>query len=388
MSLALLAYALGALRRRVGRNVAIGIGLGVVVWAFATVLFVGEGLRAASTRAAESAPVLTVERLVAGRATLVDVADAARVAALPSVRSATPRVWGYLYLAALEANVTVVGTRDVSALGIEGAPALASDEAVFGADVARVLGLRAGDRIAVAASASEDDPDAVPVPLFLRVRAILPPRSALAVGDALLVDEAMARRLLEVPDDRATDLAVDVFPPEEAPIVASRIVDALHGARVIDRESLGRSFELTFDARAGLLSAMLVPSLLALLLLAWERLTGLGDEERREIGVLKALGWTTSNVLGARMTEAALVAAAGSVFGLVLAYVHAFVLGAPLLAPALFGWSNVRPALVVAPASDPMELVVLVAAIVVPFAGISVVPAWRAANVDPDRLLR
>lgn len=388
MSLALLAYALGAMRRRAGRNLAIVLGLAVVVWAFATVLFVGEGLRAASMRAAETAPVLTVERLVAGRAALFPVADAARVASLPSVRSATPRVWGYLYLAALEANVTVIGTADLAPLGIDGATTLAPDEAIFGADVARVLGLRAGDRIAVAAAVSEDDPSAVPVPLFLRVRAILPVSTALVAGDALLVDDAMARRLLDVPADRATDLAVDVFPPEEAPIVAAQVVDAIRGARVVDRESLGRSFELTFDARAGLLSAMLVPALLALLLLAWERLTGLGDEERREIGVLKALGWTTSNVLGARMTEAALVAAAGSLLGLGLAYVHAFVLGAPLLAPALFGWSNVRPALVVAPASDPMELAVLLAAVIVPFAGISVVPAWRAANVDPDRLLR
>jgi ABC-type lipoprotein release transport system permease subunit len=203
-----------------------------------------------------------------------------------------------------------------------------------------------------------------------------------------MVDASTARALLGMPPDRATDLAVDVFPPEESGVVSAAIVGALHGARVVDRESLGRSFELTFDARAGLLSATLLPALLALLLLAWERLTGLSDEERREIGVLKAVGWTTSDVLSARLTEAGLVALAGSGLGLGLAYVHAFVLGAPLLAPALFGWSNLRPALVLVPASDPVELVMLVGAIVVPFAGISIVPAWRAANVDPDRLLR
>src|SRR5262249_49112941 len=109
---------------------------------------------------------------------------------------------------------------------------------------------------------------------------------------------------------------------------------------------------------------------------------------RREIGVLKAIGWTTSNVLTARLTEAGLVAIAGTMIGLALAYLHAFVLGAPLLAPALFGWSNLRPALVLTPNTDPFELLVLVALVAIPFAGISIVPAWRAANVDPDRLLR
>ena len=383
MSPALLAYALGAMRRRAGRNVAIALGLAVVVLAFATVLFTSEGLRAMSQAYAAEAPSLTVERLVAGRASLVDVADAARIAPIPSVRSVTPRVWGYLYLAALEANVTIVSSRSVTTL--EQAP-LEDGDALFGSDVARALGLRAGDRVAV--SVANSSGDEVPVPRFLRVRSVLDPSSALLAGDLVVVNETTARELLDVPTDRATDFVVDVFPPEESSIVSADIVDALSGTRVIDRESLGRSFELTFDARAGLLSATLVPALLALLLLAWERLTGLSDEERREIGVLKAVGWSTSDVLSARLLEAGLVAVFGSVLGLVLAYLHAFVLGAPLLAPALFGWSNVRPALVIAPATDPVELLMLLAAIVVPFAGISIVPAWRAANVDPDRLLR
>ena len=381
---ALLAYALGAMRRRAGRNLAIALGLAVVVLAFATVLFTSEGLRAMSQRYAEDAPSLTVERLVGGRASLVDVADVSRVESIASVRGVTPRVWGYLYLAALEANVTIVSSRDTMALGVD---SLGDGDAIFGADVAHSLGLRAGDRVAVSAATSA--PDEVPMPRFLRVRTLLPRESALVGGDLVIVNEASARELLGVPADRATDLAVDVFPPEESTVVAGAIVDALGGgARVIDRESLGRSFELTFDARAGLLAATLLPALLAFLLLAWERLTGLSDEERREIGVLKAIGWTTSDVLWARLWEAGLVALAGSLLGLALAYVHAFVLGAPLLAPALFGWSNVRPALVITPSSDPMGLVMLLAAIVVPFAGISIVPAWRAANVDPDRLLR
>lgn len=378
MTAALLAYALGAMRRRGGRNAAIVVGLAVVVLAFGTVLFASEALRAASQAAAAEAPALTVQRTVGGRAALVDVAAAARIGSMPSVRGAVPRVWGYLYLAALEANVTVVSTRDPSALG--------GGDVALGVDVAHALGLRVGDRVAVAASA---DPDGgVPSPLVLRVGAVLPVASASVSGDVLVVDEARARALLGVPEGQATDLAVDVFPPEESAVVAAAIVDAVPGARVIDRESLGRGFELTFDARAGLLSATLIPALLALLLLAWERLTGLSDEERREIGVLKAVGWTTRDVLRARLIEAGLVALGGSLLGLGLAYVHTFVLGAPLLVPALFGWSNVRPSLLLAPSTDPVELLLLLAAIVVPFAGISVVPAWRAANVDPDRLLR
>jgi ABC-type lipoprotein release transport system permease subunit len=384
---ALLGYALGALARRRGRNAAIAIGLAVVTATFATVLFASEGLRAMQQRFAQTAPALTVQRLVAGRPALIPVDALAPIVAHPSVRRARARVWGYLYLSALEGNVTVVAIDDAGGLGLDGLDALAEGEAILGPGVARSLGLRAGDRVAMATEAPTEA-DGIPTPLFLTVRATLPAESALLANDLVLTTDADARRLLAVPDGQAVDLAVDVFPPEESAVVAAAIAHDLDGARVLERESLARTFELTNDSRAGLLSATLLPALVAFLLLAWERLSGLSPEERREIGILKAVGWSTSDVLGVRMTEAALVALAGTLVGLLLAYVHAFVLGAPLLVPALLGWSNLRPSLVIAPATDPMELVALVSAVVVPFVGIAIVPAWRAAMIDPDRAMR
>ncbi len=383
---ALLSYALGALSRRRGRNAAIVVGLAVVTATFATVLFASEGLRAIQQEFARAAPALTVQRLVAGRPALVPVSELSRMSAHPSVRSARARVWGYLYLSALEGNVTVVAIDDASTLGLDGLDAIADGEAILGPGVARSLGLRTGDRVAMATEPAGDD--GIPTPRFLTVRAVIASDEALLANDLVLTTEDDARRLLGVPPGQAVDVALDVFPPEESSVVSASITRELGDVRVIDRETLARTFELTNDTRAGLLSATLLPALIAFLLLAWERLSGLSAEERREIGVLKAVGWSTADVLSARMTETGLVALAGTTLGLVLAYVHAFVLGAPLLVPALLGWSNLRPSLVISPATDPMELVALVAAVVVPFVGIAVVPSWRAAMIDPDRAMR
>ena len=382
----LITYAVGAFARRLGRNAAIALGLAVVTATFATVLFASEGLRAMQQEFAQHAPSLTVQRLVAGRPALIRVSDLSRITTHPSVRRARARVWGYLYLAALEGNVTVVAIEDARTLGLSGLEALADGEAVLGPGVARSLGLRVGDRVAMATEPAADE--GLPTPMFLTVRAVLTPETALLANDLVLTNDQDARRLLGVPAGEAVDLVVDVFPPEEGAVVAAAITHALTGVRVIERESLARTFELTNDARAGLLSATLVPALIAFLLLAWERLSGLSTEERREIGILKAVGWTTADVLAARMTETALVALAGTAFGLLLAYLHAFVLGAPLLVPALLGWSNLRPSLVIPPSTDPMELAALVGAVVVPFIGMAVVPAWRAATIDPDRAMR
>lgn len=391
--LALLDHALGALRRRAGRNLAIAIGIAAVVALFGSTTFLAEALRAEYRALAAGLPDLTVQRLVAGRPALIEIAEVRAIEALdlPGLRSVRPRVWGYLFVAPLEGNVVVVGlepdgTAPRAAQGelVRGRWPERDDEIVIGSGIARSLGARPGDELALA----PPDLAADAAPAVLRVVGVLEPRTAALASDLVLARQGRARSLLGVPEDAATDLAIALAREEEAPIVSDAIAAHLPGARVIDRQLLERTYELTFDARAGLVSAMLVPALLALLLLAWDRLTGLGEGERREIGVLKATGWSTADVLTARMWESGLVAVAGTAVGVVLAYVHAFVLGAPGLRDALFGWSALHADLALAPAVDGAQIVVIVGAVVIPFVAVSVVPAWRAAMLDPDRLLR
>lgn len=389
--LALLDHALGAMRRRAGRNLAIAIGLAAVVAMFGSTLFLAEALRGEYRALAAGLPDLTVQRLVAGRPALIPESDAAAIGALdlPGLRSVRPRVWGYLYVAPIEGNIVVIGggeaaEREHEGELVDGSWPADDREIVIGTGIARLLGARPGDQLALTPPGAAREV----VPAVLRVSGVLDPRTAALGGDLVIATDARARSLLGVPEGMATDLAITLSREEEAGIVTAEIGGRIDGARVIDRQLLERTYELTFDARAGFVGATLLPALLALLLLAWDRLTGLGESERREIGVLKATGWSTSDVLTARMWESGLVAVGGATIGVVLGYLHAFVLGAPGLRDALFGWSALHADLALAPAIDLAQVLAIVGAVVIPFVAVSVVPAWRAAMLDPDRLLR
>lgn len=366
---ALLSHALGSLARRGGRNAAIVVGLAFTVSLFASALFLVESLRALHRRASHDAPSLIVSRLEGGRPALLEVTEGASLQGILGVRAVRPRVWGYVYLGALEGNVVVFGeARDGEA-----------ERVTVGPGVARLLGLRVGDRLSLATPTHQ---------AIYRVGEILPRDTALLAHDAVIVEESEARRLLGIPEGRATDLAIDVFPPEEIGVVGDEISQRMPTARVLAQGDLARLYELTFDARAGVLGALLLPALAALLLLAWERLSGLSQEERREIGVLKAVGWATEDVLAVRMIEAGLVALFGTVLGLCVAHVHVYVFEASLLSRVMFGWSSLRTPLALAPATDIATLAALTALVIVPFTAVSAFPAWRAASIDPDRALR
>ena len=391
MKLSILAFALRALLRRKARALALGGGLAFAVALVAAVIFLTESLRAEAERAHAAHPDIVVQKLVGGRPTTIPAAEAAKLTDIPSVRTVTPRVWGYVFLPSLQGNVTIVGTSVTDG----GAPPLSlangvlaeghdltpgAHEMIAGAELARFLGMRPGDELGLPTS----NPDAHALKLVGTFRSSLD----LYTADVVICDEEDARALLALPPGDATDLAIALSNPAEARIVARTITERIPGARVIERDLLARVYHLAYGRRAGFVLGAAIPAILALLVLAWDRASGIGPDERKEIAVLKAIGWSTSDVLWAKLFESLLVGAGATALGLLLGYAWIFWLGAPGLRPALVGWSVLYPRAALTPAVDVAQLLGISLAIMGPFALLSIVPAWRAATADPLETMR
>lgn len=388
--LALLAFAWSSLARRRGKAIALAGGLALAVALIAAVLFATSSLRAEAERARATQPDLVVEHIVGGRPGLFDPTTAAFVAKLPGVRRVRGRVWGYVFFAPLQSNVTLVGRApddatnlaDVRGAIARGRDAKAGERgvAVVGSELSRLLQIDAGNLLGL--PSPRDDAPA------LRVVGVFDSPVSLYTSDVVLADERDVRAILDVPDGVATDLAIDLSNPDEASVVAKKITDALPGARVLDKRLLARTYLLTYGRRSGVLLAAAIPALLAMLVLAWDRASGLGPAERREIAIQKAVGWSTADVLYAKLYESVLVGACATAAGIALGYLWVFPLGAPGLREVLAGWSVLYPSANLTPAIDAADVLGLALGILAPFVALGIVPAWRAAILDPMEALR
>jgi ABC-type lipoprotein release transport system permease subunit len=387
--LALLSFAWGALERRRGRSFALFGALATATTLLAAVLFATTALKTEAERARGAQPDIVVQRLVGGRPGLIDPADLAFVARMPGVKRAEPRVWGYVFMPSLRANLTVIGRRDepVDLAAVRGALMSGRDAragergvAVIGKSLADLLHVRDGDVISLP-SPREDAPALTIVGLF-------DSPVALYTSDVLLVGADDARAILDVPSGRATDIAIDLANPDEAGVVTRAILDKEPELRVLDKRILARTYRLTYGRRAGIVLAASLPALLALLILAWDKMGGLGPSERREIAVEKAVGWSTADVLYAKLYESVLLGVLGVGAGIALAYAWVFLFGAPLLREVLSGWSVLYPDVPLTPSFDPADLVALAAMVLAPYVAVAIVPAWRAAITDPMQAMR
>ena len=224
--------------------------------------------------------------------------------------------------------------------------------------------------------------------LKLKVKAMLPSASALVSSDLVLLNEADFRTFYGLGPDVFTDISLRVANPQEVSKVVDKAALRLPSFRFVTRGDMLRTYEALFSWREGLLLAVFAGALLAFVILAWDKASGLSAEERREIGILKGVGWDIGDVIAMKMWEGGLISVTAFLTGVVLAYGHVFLFSASLLEPVLKGWSVLYPRFPLTPSVDALELSTLAFFSIVPYIAAIVVPVWRTASADPDAVMR
>jgi len=117
--------------------------------------------------------------------------------------------------------------------------------------------------------------------------------------------------------------------------------------------------------------------------------SGMGLAERsREIGILKAIGWQTDEVILRSFTESLVIALLGGLGSLVLAFVWLRVLNGAWIASVFVSGISIWPAvtipyrLLTAPA-----VITLVLSITITMTG-SMYSTWRTAIANPSTVIR
>jgi lipoprotein-releasing system permease protein len=378
----ILEYALSALWRRRYKSLALVAIYSLTVAILASILFLTQSLKTEATRLLASAPELIVQKVAAGRHDLLPLAYLDCIREIPGVAAVSPRVWGYYYDSLSRSNYTLmgIGPGDPSLELLSGRLPTGPVECAIGAGVAAARGTGLGrDLILV---------DSRNVGRAFEVVGVFRSESRLLTNDLVVLDAGDLRNFFGLPADRATDAVIEVPNPSETATVAAKIKARLPDTRPITRGELLRTYDAVFDWRGGILLAVFAPALIAFGILAWDKATGISAEEKREVGILKAVGWDTADVLVLKFWEGIVISLTAFLLGLLAAFVHVFFFGATLLAPVLRGWSVLFPKFHPVPYLDFYQLAVVGFLTVAPYVACTVVPAWKTAITDPDSVMR
>ncbi len=334
---------------------------------------------------------LVVQRMKAGKVVDLPVSWADDFRDIPGVTAVLPRVHGRYFHEQGGVYFTVVGvdlfdqqaSRDLGRLveGMDLRRFMAADQMVAGPAVQRFLRDNHYEDQYVFKTPSAAS---VAVQLYQAI----PAEADLLGSNMVLMEVDLARRVLGLAGNEATDLALLVPNELEGDAVMGKIIERHYDLRVIQKKELAKAYTNLFNFRGGLFLLGTLLALATFALLLYQRYGLITGQERREIGILRTVGWSIRQVITLKMTESLMVALVAFGLGTVLAYVFVFLLDAPLLAGVFFGQGNLDPAVSLGHTLDPGLLVLLFLLFVVPFMGAVLVPVWRLAVTDPAEVLR
>lgn len=367
----ILEFSLSSLLRRKAKNLSLLAVYTLIVFTIASLIFFVHSLKREAALLLDGSPDMVVQKMMAGRQDLIPLGYADEIAKIRGVGEVTPRLWGYYYDPVFGANYTLMVPDDGS---------VAPGSVVIGSGVARNQRVKAGDLITFKAYDN--------LPVLLTVEKILPYDSEIVASDLILISADDFRTMFRMPEGYATDLALTVRNPREEPTVAAKVAEMFPDSRPIMKSEILRTYDAIFDWRGGMMIVMLSVAVLSFIIFAWDKATGLSADERREIGILKSIGWETSDVLLLKFWEGAAVSLSAFLMGVVLAYGHVFFFSAAMFERALKGWSILYPEYTLVPSIDPYQLSVLFFLTVLPYTAATILPAWLSATVDPDAAMR
>jgi len=305
----MLLWAAREVLRLPGRNLLLLACLASLTFLVATALLLSQALDRTWSRLMDQAPDLVVRRIDAGGWAPIPVATAlASASTVPGALSPTPRLWGVV--PGPRGPVTVAAsTAAIPEDALRGLTPPLRGQAVVGAGMAGFI---------------QDDRLILDGRMQLTVIGTFPPETGLATHDLVWMAPADARSLLGIPSGHASDLAVTLFHPEEAEAIRADLAAAfpwpvnITGLRADSWRHHVRAVRM-----GGMAVVACVPAVLAMVLIVLGTAAGTGSRQS-QWGLLKALGWTTGDIVRLQVIQAAVVGLPAIIFGLALAYAAVF----------------------------------------------------------------
>jgi len=381
-------YALDSIFRFRTRTIATVLSLIIALTILGAVAFISDGLSREAELSTLFAPDVTVQMMQAGRQVPFPMTQVQNITDIAAVTKVIPRVWGYVYVKnKIYTVMSIDPGNTVIPVGIDFTIRLGrflqpndSDSVVVGDYFASAFRVNINDSLTLYNESQQ--------PFNYTVVGIFSMNVNLYTSDLVLMPIQNARDLFSISSDYATDLCVYTETSAQARTAATSIVERVPSARVLTRAALKDALVTAYGARSGFISTVWYILLLSVIMVALNQASAVSAESKREVGILKSLGFSTLDVLEVRLAESVILGLISASISVFSAVIYDVILGAPVIRDFMLGWASVYPTFPLPIIMQASSVGILYAVALFPLLVGSLVPAWKSAITEPDTAMR
>lgn len=392
MNFKLLEFTLNFLQRRFVKKISVIFVFSLLVFLLVSVFTISSAIKKELEITVDSLPELIVQRMVGGRQTLIPTDRVYKIATLPGVSNVKERIWGYYYFVNENVNFTIVGLdfdlisykenyNEIINFYSDNIDTIASPFIIVGQGVLNLLEKNFYKNYFVFNKAIGGKLEAKIIGTFTS-------ESNLETNDIILMPVNYVREIFDVEENLANDIIVQIPNPNEIEIVKQKLQNMFPDCRIVSRSDIEASYQNIFDYKSGIFLILIISAFISFFILIYDKASGLSKEDQKEIGILKAVGWQTENILQMKFIEGIFISIFSFFLGTGLALFYVFNLQAPVLRNIFTGVSKLKPSFKLIPFID-FNILFLIFILTVPiYILATIIPSWRAAIIDADEVMR
>jgi len=386
----LIEYAINAILRQKYKSFFITTILTLLIFLLTSVFFITNSIKYELNSTVDALPEIVVQKIKAGRHYDIDVNMQEEILEITGVVDAVARVWGYYYFENAGVNYSIVGVNEF--------------EAQYKDSLSRVvksgeLGDSTESFMVVGSGVKKSMHDNYYKEYFNFIKpdgtlkrvdivGVFDGDTQLESNDMIVMSKENVREIFDIEEDKATDIVVKVSNPDEVATIAAKIKLIFPDSRIITKNDLNISYQNIFDYKSGIFLALFIISLFTFFIIIYDKASGLSSEEKREIGILKAIGWKVDDVLKEKFYEGFLISFVAYMLGVLLAVGFVYIFQAPLLQNIFTGYSQLKTSFEL-PFIFDVQTLFLVFFLSVPiYIAATIIPSWKTATLDADEVIR
>ncbi len=387
----LLDFSILSIFRRGSKNIFIFSVFTLLIFLLSSVLFISNSIKSELDTTLNALPDITVQRLQAGRAVNMPLSRINKLLAIEGVKAVVPRVWGYYYFANAGVNFSIIGIdsfedqyRDLYTKlcnKFDFDTLTKNSGMLVGSGVKKIL---QNNFYGKYFNFIKPDGGLVKV----KIAGIFKGDTKLESNDVIVLPTKKAREIFGINENEAVDFVLKISNPVEIPNISAKITALYPDTRVITKEDLSISYQNLFDYKGGLFLALFVISTFTFFMIIYDKASGVSSDEKKEIGILKAVGWTIDDILKEKFYEAFIVSFISFITAICLSIFYVYFIDAPLLKNIFIGYSSLRPDFDL-PFSFDFQTFAIIFFLTVPiYIAATIIPSWRVASMDADEVMR
>ncbi|WP_148623335.1 ABC transporter permease [Aliarcobacter cryaerophilus] len=222
----------------------------------------------------------------------------------------------------------------------------------------------------------------------LKIAKVLEKESNIISSDIIILDINLARDILGINRDSSTNIAFDVPNELERANIKQKLQRLDLDLNIIQKEDILKKYETIFNYKGGVFLILYLVVLFAFIMILYQRYSQVNINERKQIAIFKAIGYSVRDIIKIKMSENFVVAFVSYLFGVLLAYFFVFILNAPILKNIFIDFSNIKNDFIIYPYIEFSTFATLFLFFMVLFLSSVLIPVWKISAINPYESLR